>query len=138
VKFVHVFGRPLQVTVRLMLQDGCTVCSVCNFGVLWPNGSMDQDAAWYRYRGRLRSRRHCVRWGLSSPYGKGHSSPHFSAHVYFGLCLLWPKGRPSHQLLSSCKRTDIQTDMLVAILRTFTEGEVTKDHVTDHRLSFVA
>jgi len=26
----------------------------------------------------------CARWGPNSPHGKGHSSPHFSAHVYCG------------------------------------------------------
>ena len=38
-----------------------------NFGpcVLGPNGWMDQDATWYG--GRPRPRRHCVRWGPSSP-----------------------------------------------------------------------
>ena len=45
----------------------------------WSNGWMDQDGTWYR--GRYRLRRHCVRWG---PHGKGHSSPHFSAHVCCG------------------------------------------------------
>jgi len=32
-------------TVRLMLSDRCL--SVCNVGVLWPNGWIDQDATWY-------------------------------------------------------------------------------------------
>ena len=41
---------------------------------LWPNGWMDQDATWYG--GRPRPKRHCVRWGLSSPY-KGQSLPIF-------------------------------------------------------------
>ena len=36
-------------------------------------GWMDQDTTWYG--GRCRPRRHCVRWGPSSPHGKGHSSP---------------------------------------------------------------
>ena len=35
-------------------------CPVCNVGVLWPNGWMDQDATWHG--GRLRPRPHCVRW----------------------------------------------------------------------------
>jgi len=43
---------------------------------------MDQDATWYE--GRPRPRRHCVRWEPSCPHGKGHSSPHFSGHVYCG------------------------------------------------------
>jgi len=47
--------------------------------LLWPNSSMDQDATWYR--GRPRSRRHCVRWGPMQPPRKGHSSPQFSANV---------------------------------------------------------
>jgi len=38
-------GEPLL--VRPMLRDRCHVLSVCNIGVLWPNGWMDQDATWY-------------------------------------------------------------------------------------------
>jgi len=37
--------------------------------LLWPNGRMYQDTT--RYGGRPQSRRHCVRWGLSSPSPKG-------------------------------------------------------------------
>jgi len=49
--------------------------------LLWPNGQMDQDSTWYR--GRPRSRRHCVKWGPSSlPHKKGAESP------IFGPCLL--------------------------------------------------
>jgi len=74
------FGRPLQVTVRPVLRDRCPVClSVCNVGVLWPSGWMDQDATWYG--GRPRSRRHCVRWRPSSPRrGAQQPLPHFSTH----------------------------------------------------------
>jgi len=55
--------------------------------LLWPNGSMDQDATWCG--GRPRPRRHCVRWGPSSLSPKmGHNLP------VFGLCLLWPNGCP--------------------------------------------
>jgi len=36
---------------------------------------MDHDATWYG--GRPRPRRHCVRWGPSSPAKKGHSPPIF-------------------------------------------------------------
>ena len=49
--------------------------------LLWPNGWMDQHATWYG--GRSRPRPYCVRWGPTPP-GKGHSTPSFSAHVYFG------------------------------------------------------
>jgi len=52
--------RPLSV---------CPVClSVCNFGVLWPNGWTDQDETWLV--GRPRPWPHCVRWGPSSPFPK--------------------------------------------------------------------
>jgi len=54
--------------------------------LLWPNDWMHQDATWYG--GGPRPRRHCVRWGPSSPLQKG-AEP-FS--LIFGPCLLWPKG----------------------------------------------
>jgi len=41
-------------------------------------------------------RRHCVRWGPSSPL-KGHN-----IRTIFGPCLVWPNGRPSQLLLSTC------------------------------------
>jgi len=60
-----------------------SVLSVCNVGVLWPNGPMDQDTTWYG--GRPRPRWHYVRWGPSSPTERGTAAPpHFSAHVYCG------------------------------------------------------
>jgi len=52
--------------------------------LLWPNGCIDQDAAWYG--GRRRPTRHCFRWGPSSPSLKGHSPP------IFGHCPLWLNG----------------------------------------------
>ena len=67
--------------------------------LLWPNGWMDQDATWYG--GRPRCRPHCMRWGPSPLPKKGYSSfPLFSAHM------LWPNGRPSQLLLSSCLNND--------------------------------
>ena len=65
-----------------MLSQRCLSCPVYDLGVLWPNDLMDEDATWYE--GRPRPRPHCVTWGLSSLLQKGHSSPHFSAHVYCG------------------------------------------------------
>jgi len=44
---IAIFGRLLEVTVHPMLQDHSPVWPVCNGGVLWPNGWMDQDATWY-------------------------------------------------------------------------------------------
>jgi len=71
----HDFWATVCKTVRPMLPYHClSVClSVCNVGVLWPNGCMDQDATWYR--GRPRPRRHCVRWGPSSPTERGTTAP---------------------------------------------------------------
>jgi len=44
---------------------------------------MDQDATWYAVRPR--SRRHCVRWGPSSPRkGAEQPPPPTSPHVYYG------------------------------------------------------
>ena len=53
----------------------CLSCHVCNVGVLWPKGWMDEDVTWYGGRPRPRTRPHCVRWGFSSPHRKEHSSP---------------------------------------------------------------
>jgi len=89
------FGRPLQVTGSpYAIRDHCPICPVCNVGVLWPNGWMDQDATWYG--GRLRPRQHCVRWEPSSPRKVAQQPP-----PRFQRTLLW-HGRPSQQLLSSC------------------------------------
>ena len=52
--------------------------------LLWPNGCMDQDAT--GYGGRPRPTRHCVRWGLNSPYPKAAQPP------IFGQYSLRPKG----------------------------------------------
>jgi len=41
--------------------------------LLWPKGWMDQDATWHG--GRPRPRRHCVRWGPSSPSRQGAQQP---------------------------------------------------------------
>jgi len=52
-----------------MLSEHCLsvlLClSVCNVGVLWPNGLTDQDETWHA--DRPRPRRLCVKWGPSPP-----------------------------------------------------------------------
>ena len=80
-------------TVRPMLSDrcqsvlSCSVClSVCNVGVLWPNGWTDQDETWHACRPRPWP--HCVKWGHSSPPQKGGGAP----HPIFGPFLSWPNG----------------------------------------------
>jgi len=50
---------------------------------LWPNGWMDQDAAWYEASKVGLGPGRIVAWGPSSPSQNGHS-PQFSAHVYCG------------------------------------------------------
>jgi len=47
------FGVTVCKKLRPMLSDRCPVClsvcpicPVCNVGVLWPNGWMDQDETW--------------------------------------------------------------------------------------------
>jgi len=74
-------------TVRPMLSDCCL--SVCNVGVLWPNGWMDQDETWHGGRPQLWP--HCVRWGPSCPppAKRGTSVPHFSADVHCGQMAGW-------------------------------------------------
>jgi len=49
-----------------MLSDRCPVVSVCDIGVLWPNGCMDQDETWHG--GRPRPWPRCVRWENSNLY----------------------------------------------------------------------
>jgi len=61
--------------------------------LLWPNGWMDEDSAWYGSRPRPKP--HCTRRGPSSREW-GRAAPLVSAHVYCG------HGRPSQLLLSSC------------------------------------
>ena len=57
-----------------MLSDRClSVCPVCNVGVLWSNGWMDQDETWHA--GRPRPWPHYVRWGPSSPSPKEGGAP---------------------------------------------------------------
>jgi len=79
-----------------MLSGSCPVClsvclpvclsvvSVCNVGILWPNGLMDQDETWHA--GRPRPWPHCVRRRPSYPSPKGAQPP------IFGPYLLWPNG----------------------------------------------
>jgi len=49
---------------------------------------MYQDTTWYA--GRPQPRRHCVRWGPSSPPLKGHN-PRFSVNVRCGQTAGWTK-----------------------------------------------
>ena len=55
----------------------------------WRNGWMDRDATWQE--GRPLPKRHCVRWGPSSPPKKRGKDPQFSAHGYCGQTTGWIK-----------------------------------------------
>jgi len=66
----------------------CPVLSVCDVGVLWPNGWMDQDETWHAGRPRLWP--HCARWGPSSSSPNGAQPPQFSAHIW-GQMAAWIK-----------------------------------------------
>jgi len=63
-----------------------SVCPVCDVGVQWPNGWIEQDETWHA--GRARPWPHCIRWGPSSL----SPSPQFSARVCFGQVAAWIKG----------------------------------------------
>jgi len=79
---VAIFGRPFVKRFALSYRSVVlSVCTVCDIGVLWPNGWMDQDETWHA--GRPRPWPRCVRWGPTFPPLKGHS-PQFSAHTCCG------------------------------------------------------
>jgi len=64
--------------------------SVCDVGVLWPNGWMDQDE--FTVEVWPRPRPHCVIDGDSAPPPqKGHSQPPFLAHVCCDQTAGWIK-----------------------------------------------
>jgi len=73
-----------------------------NFGprFLWPNDWMDQDATWYD--GRPRPRQHSVTCGRIVLHGNPAPPPKMGTAPIFGRCLLWPNGRLSQLLMSTC------------------------------------
>jgi len=92
-KFFKIIGRPFVkrffLCYRSVVCLSCGSClSVCDVGVLWTNGWMDEDET--RHRGRPRPRLQCVRWRPSSPSPTGHS-PQSSAHVSCGQTAGWIK-----------------------------------------------
>jgi len=96
-----IFVRPFVKRFALSYFGPFSVLSVCDVGLLWPNGWMDQDATWYGGRGLGPG--HIVTWRVGVGDGvplihirKGAQQP-----PTFRPTLLW-HGRPSQQLLSSC------------------------------------
>jgi len=65
----------------------------------------DQTAGWINIPlGRPRPKPHCVRWGAApAPSERGTAAP-----PLFGPCILWPNGRPSQLLLSSCVAYNVE------------------------------
>ena len=88
--FMPISGRPFvkrfALCYRPVVLSVCPVLSVCDVGVLWPNGWTDQDENWQA--GRPRPWPHCVRWGPIYPIPKGARTP----PSIFGPYLLRPNG----------------------------------------------
>jgi len=85
--FLKQFGRPFVKRFALCYQSVVylSVCPVCNVGVLWPDGWMDQDET--RHAGSPRLWSQCIRWGPTCPSPKGAELP-----PIFDPYLLWPNG----------------------------------------------
>jgi len=83
------FGRPFVKQFALCYRT--VVCSVCDVGLLWPNGWMDQDETWHRGRPWPH---HIVLdgefWEPSSPQ-RGTAASQFSVHVCCGQTAGWIK-----------------------------------------------
>ena len=89
--FGRLFVKRFALCYRSVVCPVCPVClfvclSVCNVGVLWPNGWTDQDETWHA--GTPWPWPHCVRWGPSSPSPKGAQPP----SPIFGPYPLRPNG----------------------------------------------
>jgi len=75
------FWVTVCILVRPMLSDRCPVCPICDVGLLWPNGSMDQDETWRA--GRLGPGDIVLDGDPPPPSPNGHS-PQFSADICCG------------------------------------------------------
>ena len=74
VKCQLIFGRPfVKRFASPCATDRCL--SVCDVGVLWPNGWMDEDETWHG--GRLRPGHHSVLDGDPAPHPQKGHNPHF-------------------------------------------------------------
>jgi len=78
-----------------MISDRCpvrrvlSVLSVCDVGVLWPNGCVDQDETWHA--GRPRPWHVALDGDPAPPPPKEHSSPQSSAHICYDQMAGWIK-----------------------------------------------
>ena len=77
-----IFGRPFvklfALCYRTVVLSVCPVLTVCDIGVLWPNGWMDQDETLLTYLLTYLyvDPGHIVRWRFSSPPQRG-KAPNF-------------------------------------------------------------
>jgi len=73
------FGRPfvkrLALCYRTVVLSACLSCRVCDIGILWPNGWMDEDETCHT--DRLRQWPQCLRWGPTYSSQKGDADPNF-------------------------------------------------------------
>jgi len=95
---VYNFWATVCKTVRPVLWDRClSVLSVCDVGVLWPNGWMDQDETWYAAplpKGREvgLGPGDTVLYGNPAPAPpKKGTAPQFSVHICCGQTAGWIK-----------------------------------------------
>ena len=80
---IVVLGRPFVKRFALCYQTVVLfLLSICDVGVLWPNGWMGQEETWHRCRPRSTPQ---TGTQLHTPE-KGDTIPNFQP------CLLWPKG----------------------------------------------
>jgi len=79
---ISIFGRPFvkrfALCYRTVVCPVLSVCSICDVGVLWPNGLTDQDETWHGGRPRPG---HIV---LDGDPVTQRDTPQFSAHVHCG------------------------------------------------------
>jgi len=78
------FVKRFALCYRTVVLSVCPVLSVCNVGVLWPNGWMDQDENWHKVG---LGHGHIVLDEDLAPHPKGAQPP-----PIFGPCPLSPNG----------------------------------------------
>jgi len=87
------FARPFVKGFAYMLSDRClSVLYVCDVGVLWPKGWVDQDETWHA--GKPRPWPDCVTWDpalLPKKEADPPQDPQFSAHAYCDQTAGWIK-----------------------------------------------
>jgi len=66
-----------------MLSESCPVCLVCDVGVLWPNGRMDQDETWMLVG---LDPGHFALDGDAAPPPQRGTSPNFGPYLLWSNC----------------------------------------------------